>query len=80
MSLTVRERLVYDGMDESESLTVNGAGRFVHTPGAARAAGLGQHLLRGVLRQQVQVQRVGALAGDQAGQVAAAGHHGQAAG
>ncbi len=33
------ERLLYDGEDGNESLTVRGGGRFVHTPGAARDAG-----------------------------------------
>ena len=36
------ERLVYEGMDENEGLTVTGAGTFVHTPGANRDAGVVQ--------------------------------------
>jgi len=39
ITVLTMERLVYEGMDEDEQLTVRGAGRFVHTPGVNRDAG-----------------------------------------
>jgi Ca2+-binding RTX toxin-like protein len=42
ITITGAERLIYDGKNENEILSINGTGaadRFVHTPGAARDAG-----------------------------------------
>jgi len=45
-----------------------------------RAQALGQELVRFVVGEQVQRDRMGTVAGDQAGELVAAGHHHQTAG